>query len=234
VAKKAKPPLKVRQVYGMRIAPKKKGKRAPSQIYPKEFTRLEIAAIGVMTIQWSYLEHMLLLATAELVDKAKIQMPAEATSISFERRLEAFREVVKQTQPVGWKRTQLLSLATRISNIQNDRHMVTHGLWDWYPSRPTKLRLYSFRPQFAFETNFDLPRLAAVCERLGEINYELSYPPSKGLKKRTIHPNDMAYISRETLIEWTDPDPAKFGITPPSPLPEKIKAKLAELAKKKY
>jgi hypothetical protein len=134
--------------------------------------------------------------------------------------------------PVGWRRTQLLNLATRISNIQNDRHMVTHGLWDWYPARPTKLRVFSFRPQFTFATNFDLARLVTLCERLGAINYELSYPPSKGLKKPKIANEDMAYISRETLIEWTEDDPGKFGVGQPAPLPDKIKAKLLELAKK--
>jgi hypothetical protein len=67
MAKKVKSTT-TRQVYGILISPKKKGKRGASQIYPKEFTRFEIAAIGVMTVQWAYLEHMLLLATAELVD----------------------------------------------------------------------------------------------------------------------------------------------------------------------
>ena len=108
------------------------------QIYPKEFTRFEVAAIGIMTIQWAYLEHMLLIATAELVDKANVAMPSEAMSISFERRVNAFRTLIKDTVTDSWKRTQLLSLATKITNIQNDRHRVTHGLWEWYPSNPVK------------------------------------------------------------------------------------------------
>jgi hypothetical protein len=204
-----------RQVYGIAIGIKRRGKRPPMQIYPKEFTRFEVAAIGVMTIQWAYLEHMLLIATAELVDKANVAMPSEAMSISFERRVNAFRTLIKDTVTDSWKRTQLLSLATKITNIQNDRHRVTHGLWEWYPSNPVKLRLYSFRPQFYFDTNFDLDRLAKLCDRLGEINYELTHPPRKGLSKLEITSEDMSYMSREATIIFGGHDPAKYGIYMP-------------------
>jgi hypothetical protein len=115
----------------------------------------------------------------------------------------------------SWKRTQLLSLATKITNIQNDRHMVTHGLWEWYPSNPVKLRLYSFRPQFYFDTNFDLGRLVKLCDRLGEINHELTHPPRRGLSKLEITSEDMSYMSREAAIIFGGHDPAKYGIYMP-------------------
>jgi hypothetical protein len=230
--KKAHAARTARQVYGTMISPKRKSKRRGGQIYPKEFTRFEVAAIGVLTIHWAYLEHMLLIATAELVDKAKIAMPDEATSVSSERRIDAFRSVVKSCVKDDWTRNRFLGLANRISNIQNDRHKVTHGLWEWYPSKPRKLRVYSFRPPFTFSDNFDLPRLARICDRLGEINYELTYPPRKGLKKLVIAKEDMAYTSRQLLLEQTEDDPAQFGIEPPPPLPANLRAALSRASRR--
>jgi hypothetical protein len=215
MATKARPKHKSKQVYGLAIGVKLKGKRRPTQIYPKEFTRFEVAAIGVMTIQWAYLEHMLLLATAELVEAADVPMPDDADSLSFLRRVDAFRALIKATVTDAWKRTSLLALATKISNVHNDRNMVTHGMWEWYQSNPEKLRLYSFRPRYDFDTNFDLDRLATLCDRLGEINFELTHPPRKGLRKLTIPQESMSYISRGMALIFAGHDPAKLGINMP-------------------
>ena len=127
-----------RDIFALMIPSKPRGRRRkPKALYPKEFTRYEIAAIGVITIQWGYLEHMLLLSTAELVNKAGITMPAEATSGSFERRLAAWRDTIKIAVNDEWTRNRLLNLAGRISNVEKDRHKITHGLWAWYPTKQT-------------------------------------------------------------------------------------------------
>jgi hypothetical protein len=131
------------------LAPKRKRKRPLSQLYPKEFTRFEVAAIGVMTVHWGYLEHMLLIATLELADEGD-DPPADATSVSFERRIAAFRSTIKTVIGQSARGRRLLALASRISNVHHDRNMVTHGLWEWYPSKPTKLRPYTFRPPYQF------------------------------------------------------------------------------------
>jgi hypothetical protein len=207
-----KPTTKSQTVYGLMMGIKRKGKRRATQIYPKEFTRFEIAAIGVMTIHWAYLEHMMLIASLELVEDAGISMPDDVASISFERRVDAFRAIIKETLNDSKRRRALLALATRISNVHNDRNMVTHGLWEWYPGKPTKLRLYTFRPPFKFDTNFDLTRLANLCNRLGEINHELTHPPKAGLQRMKRRDN---YMSREFSIIMSGEDPAKFGIAIP-------------------
>jgi hypothetical protein len=206
----AKPRPATEPVYGVMMGVKHPGKkRPPSQLYPKEFTRFEVAAIGVMTIHWAYLEHMMLIRTLELAGEGKIDPPDDATAVSFERRLGAFRSTIKNAVKQTKKRDRWLVLATRISNVHNDRNMVTHGLWEWYPSRPTKLRLYTFRPPFQFDANFDHSRLATLCNRLGEINHELSNPPREGLRKLMPTGN---YMSREFLIISTEQHPEKFGI----------------------
>jgi hypothetical protein len=68
--KKAAPKQRKSQsVYGDVFGFKPKGKkRPPSMISVKEFSRYEVGAVGCITIMWAYLEHMLLIATADLVE----------------------------------------------------------------------------------------------------------------------------------------------------------------------
>jgi hypothetical protein len=44
-----------------------------------------------------------------------------------------------------------------------------------------------------FDTNFDLGRFVKLCDRLGEINHELTHPPRRGLSKLEITSEDMSY-----------------------------------------
>jgi hypothetical protein len=212
-------PRRSDDIYGIIIPSKRRGQpRGAKAIYPKELTRYEVAAIGVITIQWAYLEHMLLLSTAELVNKGAIPMPFEATQISFRRRLDAWRTLIKTVVQDDWQPEKLLSLATKIGNVEKERHKITHWLWQWYPSQPIKLRAYSFRPPHEFCDNFDLNRLARLADRIGEINYELTHPPRRGLKK--LQPDDMnqSYMSRAFLLRTTGADTVALGLDPPPPL----------------
>ena len=50
-------PKKMRNVFGIMLSTvKKKGKPRVHMMYPGEFTRYEVAAIGGITVQWAYLE----------------------------------------------------------------------------------------------------------------------------------------------------------------------------------
>ncbi len=208
-------------VYGVLIPIRRGGQsRSARAIYPKEFTPCEVAAIGVITIQWAYLEHMLLIRTAQLVNKAGLSMPYDARSGSFSRRLDAWREIIKATVKDNWQRRRLLSLATRVANIEQDRHKITHGLWQWYPTKPTKLRVYSFRLPHTFDDNFDHERLARLADRIGEINFELTHPPRRGLKK--LEPDEGSaiatpYMSRGFLLRAMGADTVALGLDPPPP-----------------
>jgi len=207
------PTRKTNDIYGVLLPVKRHGQSGRSKaIYLKELTRYEVAAIGVITIQWAYLEHMLLLNTADLVAKGKIPMPHDATSLSFKRRLKAWSETIKAVIKDSWQRNYMLGLATKISNVQNDRHKITHGLWQWYPSKPIKLRSYSFRVPHEFSDNFDHKRLARLADRIGEINYELTYPPRKGLKKLKPDEISYSYMSREFLLRATGADMVALGV----------------------
>ncbi len=178
---------------------------------PNEIADAELWAIGTITVQWAYLEHLLLIDTAQMANKAKIdKLPLDATSLSFKKRLSAWRLLVEETIKNARNRELRLRLASRIANTESDRHKITHGLWQWFPSNPTRLRTYSFRPPFAFaDERFSFDRLLKLGERLGAINFELAYPPKRGRQQDATEvmlgeaprSGRVSYVSRRLLLE---------------------------------
>ena len=177
------------------------------QIWPIELSDRELWAIGALTVQWAYLEHALLIRTAQLAQRAKIRLPVDATSLSFKRRLAAFRQTVRETVKTVWLRELYLNLAARMSNAADARHKLTHGLWEWYIRHPKRLRISSFRPPVQFEDHFDLDRILRVIDRVGEISFVLSYPPRRRGKQASPYPPLGAYVSRLMLLDPEDRAP---------------------------
>jgi hypothetical protein len=180
--RRKKSPAKLLDMYG--IAQRLDGGK--SQVAMKEFADVELWAIGAITVQWALLEHALLLDTARLVNTAKLkEMPEYATSLSFKKRLSAWRSVVQETVKSDKQKDRLLKLGQRIANLESDRHKITHGMWQWSYPNASKLQAWSFRPPVAFrDNNFSLDRLIKLMERIGEVNFELSYPKFPQDKKK--------------------------------------------------
>ncbi|HEX9789847.1 MAG TPA: hypothetical protein VGA60_04215 [Kiloniellales bacterium] len=146
-----------------------------------ELSMLEFAAIGYVTVSWSQLEHLLLQSTAELADKANVPIPTDATAASFKKRIRALRKLAKEVITGPKTRQKFLNLLNKISGIEQSRHRITHGLWDWLPTDPDKLHASSFRPPYEFEEPFDHHKLVNLAKRIGELNFQLAYP--KGEKQ---------------------------------------------------
>lgn len=182
----------------------------PNHTVLLEMSDGEIMAIGMMTVQWSYLEHMLLMETARLANRAKFrELPGDATSLAFSRRLGAWRSLVSDTIKTKKVRDRLLRLASKIANLEDKRHKITHGLWEWYPSNPDRLKAYSYRPPVEFvESNLNFKKIIALAFKIGEASYELTHPPSRSSDSeyiksamRSIKAHGYAYWSRRALLE---------------------------------
>jgi hypothetical protein len=108
----------------------------------------------------------------------------------------------------AWLKDAYLRLAARMSNAADSRHKLTHGLWDWYGNNPKRLRIYSFRPPVAFEDHFDFDRVSRLIDRIGEINFVLTYPPRRaGPYDPRLIPPPGAYMSRRMLLHLTGAEP---------------------------
>ena len=167
------------------------GKGRPQIV--SELTERELGAIGLVTVQWSYLEHQLYELALSIAGGLDIDpAPQEIHSSSFDRRCEALKSLLNNAGFPEQGRKRLSGLLHRTRRVEVDRHKITHGLWDWDYSNPYRPKASSQRKPHVFEEGFDLTKLVRLAERIGEINFELTFPA--GVTYENIQ---MAYMSRE-------------------------------------
>lgn len=138
----------------------------------------ELFAIGRVTVGFAYLESLILADTARMADARCVELPDDALSTSFKRRMRAWRKFIKKYRR-GKPRERLIKIANRISACQTTRNRITHGLWSWDYGNPDRSTATTLRPSFQFTEHFDFRKLMAVGDQIGEINFELSYPMGK-------------------------------------------------------
>ncbi|HEY0164082.1 MAG TPA: hypothetical protein VGB39_01785, partial [Sphingomicrobium sp.] len=135
----------------------------------------ELTAIGRVTVQWAYLEHGVFAVTLQMSHGAEMDLPKDALHASFKRRLRALHLLVEE-QTTGEDRTRLLRLLGQIANAEQDRHKITHGMWEWDKENPERIAASSFRPGYEFEKTFDAERINKLADNIGQINFALEYP----------------------------------------------------------
>jgi hypothetical protein len=135
----------------------------------------ELIAIGRVITQWAYLEHGVYAVTVAIASEAGARLPDDALHTSFKRRLRAMRLTVEEyfANP---DKARALRLISRIANAEQDRHKITHGLWEWDRQNPERIAASSFRPGFEFEKMFDAARINKLADEIGTISFELEYP----------------------------------------------------------
>jgi hypothetical protein len=174
-----------------------------------ELAMSEYAAIGLVTVSWAQLEHLILQRTLELAKKANVPIPEDATALSFKKRIRALRALAKEV--ISGTKTQktFLDLLTKIGGAERSRNRITHGLWDWMPSTSDRLQTSSFRPPYEFEEPFDYEKLTNLAERIGEFNFQLAYPCGKAQAMRELVQSRMQrglHVSRLGMILLTGKD----------------------------
>jgi hypothetical protein len=140
-----------------------------------ELDENECAAIGRVTVHWAYLEHALYAATCLLADQLKVATPEDSKRSSFTRRLRALTDLSKLL-PDEADRRKFEQLIGRIANAEQDRHKLTHGVWDWDHVDPERLRAASYRPGYKFEKRYDAATLHQLASRIGELSFSLQFP----------------------------------------------------------
>ena len=135
----------------------------------------ELHAIGRVTTQWAYLEHVVFAVTSGIAKAIEVDLPTDARSTSFKRRLSALRLLVEECVSTSDTKRVLL-LISKIANAEQDRHRVTHGTWDWDRTNPERISASSFRPGYEFEKKFDATKLNKLANTIGSISFQLEYP----------------------------------------------------------
>ena len=187
-----------------------------------QLTEEEFAAIGRVTTQWAVLEHCLYSDTVALAEAAKAPLPEDATNLSFKRRLRAWRLLGEEVLLEPYRQKHMRN-SSRIANLEDDRHRITHGLWEWDLDNPEKLTAKSLRPGREFEKPFDLAKIVELSKRIAEINCRFLFP--EGLKSMLAPYTDenghVAFASTPRPQYRAQSTPIK--VSPPQPTPPKRK-----------
>lgn len=163
----------------------------------------ELWAIGHVSVQWAYLEHLVYAHTKAIADACKINLPSDALSTSFKRRLTAFLKIIRLCAPEN-QAERLEKIVSKIANLEQDRHKIVHGLWNYDEKDPDKILASSFRPNFEFEKRFDLAKIDELARRIGAVSFDLTYPNGiddhyKALEESMAEGGTYAHISRGLL-----------------------------------
>jgi hypothetical protein len=195
------------------------GKRLDTDGFPFlinfDITQDEFYAIGVVTVQWAYLEHALFYRSRAIAKKAKMIMPRDTTDFSFTKRLRAFRQIVNACIKSTRDREYCLNVASAIGNAEGNRHRITHDLWYYNPKNPEQLWSVKSRPPIQRYEPFNLDKLLAFGERVGKLLFLLIYPPSFG--GRTPSDKQFSYVSRHMLLTLAKTSPHTPDRPPATP-----------------
>lgn len=140
-----------------------------------EIDEREYAAIGRVMVQWAYLEQGVYEMSARIADYVGVELHQYARSTSFSRRARVLRDLVTAHAKEDEKK-RMIDLLDRIAGVEQDRHQVAHGTWEWEPHNPEILRASCLRPGKAFEKQYDFKRIVEVGDRIGQLSFALKYP----------------------------------------------------------
>lgn len=183
-----------------------------------ELNHYELAAIGYVTVLWARLEHTVLAKTIALAEQSGLSVPEDATSLSFKRRLRAYRTLINTAVNDNLERAKLLQLITNIGGVERSRNRITHGIWDWELADPAQLRAWSARVPYHFEEHFDFHKLIKVAHRIGELSFQLEFPggEKEALEHQTAVMMQRGFsVSRSFALEMTGRDPQDPRRNPP-------------------
>ena len=147
----------------------------PSVVF--ELSNLEYSAIGMVTVQWSYLEHLLLLVHQMMCECFNEKISDDATSFNFKRRLRSWFDFLKAHEKETKNTEFFLSIHQRIANLMHERHKIIHGMWDYDPANPFSLKLFSTRSNATFEKPSNIDVVYKLATEIGKVNCILSHIP---------------------------------------------------------
>jgi hypothetical protein len=178
----------------------------------------ELAAIGYVTAQWAHLEHAILASTFMLSSKNGVTLPRDATNLSFEKRLVAWRVTIERFVTDENEKARLLKLVSKAANLSASRHKLAHGLWAWDYSDPATLNAFSFRPKVHFEAHFNAEGIRQLGEKIGELNFALSFPGGKMDAWQSwaehLQANEGTFVARSFLLSGLSRKQARAGRRP--------------------
>lgn len=148
-------------------------KKLPSISF--ELSNLEYGCIGLVTVQWSYLEHALMLVQKNICKSIDETFSEKAESLSFKNRLNSFHDCLSKHADRIDGVEAFISIHGKIAKLQHERHKIIHGIWDYDPKNPFFLNLFNTRKNVDFQGIQNLDSIYEFSREIGEVNYFLTY-----------------------------------------------------------
>lgn len=136
-----------------------------------ELSTNEYTALGIVSAQWSFLEHVLSELSRRLCNRMNFPIPQSLSSLSFKSRLRAFFDISTELKSQGYATFNLFKLHSDIDKASKKRHKLIHGLWDYNSTNPFSISLYSDRAKVAFRAEEDLDSVMKLSSEIAFLNF---------------------------------------------------------------
>lgn len=131
----------------------------------------ELAAIGHITTQWAYLEHLMRGHIAGLVRHFGRDAGPQADNDSFRKRFRYWKNLITELAATNPEyAAKSLAVVERIGEIMGDRHLFTHGRVVWKPITDKPLE---FKGTKGRARRVHWQQIREIGHRLAIINYDL-------------------------------------------------------------
>lgn len=141
-----------------------------------ELTEQEYAALGRVSAQWAFLEHLVHWVTERML-QALGEARDEINSDSFRQRNRLFRELSNRMLANDSNLDRLIALIDEAGSLQGERQRLVHGLLDWDQENPDALLVTTRKNPGQRPWRITTDDINAVADKIAALNAKLhSFP----------------------------------------------------------
>ncbi|WP_017931181.1 hypothetical protein [Robiginitomaculum antarcticum] len=136
-----------------------------------ELSEIEYAALGRVSIQWSFLEHVLSEICLRFYRLIQIEPPEGIKNFAFKKRLQQFNKLISLLDEHELPISNLQQLHKDMAKAAQKRNKLIHGIWDYNHTNPFGLEIYGDKPEGAYSGNEDLDSIYQLSIDIGFLNF---------------------------------------------------------------
>lgn len=183
-------------------------------IWDPELSDREVHFIGMISVQWSSLEHTIFIQTLETFMgevKAAHELPKEMNNIQFTGVLELWKERVAE-KARGQRARVLLEQYDAVLELKPARDALAHGMWDWSLKNHGEISTVRVKKREVITSKFTADALGDIARRAGEINFKVRFPGGLIDHLRELEKNGYSAINRRLMATLTGYPVGNYGL----------------------
>lgn len=181
-------------------------------LWDPQLSEREVSCIGMISIQWSAMEHEIFLQTLATFEHETViggKLPKEMNNLQFTGVLDLWKVRVAD-KAKGRRAKVLLKQHSIILGLKEFRDALVHGMWHWLASDLGAVFTTRVKKRDVITVKFTLEDLFEFSTRLAEVNFNIRFP--RGITDLArAHMHEGGYISRRAMAMFTDVPTDKEG-----------------------